>query len=219
MRKKSPTTIDFTNDLRRVRRGRGFYGFVWRQDSRTLARLHGCRELFQAILSQAGAYLLTGGFHDFWNFTVGKAEGGFIIPGRGEFIPTSDCMAMDPPSRRRFHATADMDCEKLAALLTCIVRKWDPARHEDSMYEVAAKHVGTTPEALRAAVEGNSSYRMRIYCLSRGTAFGEPISYFFGWNSGVPYDAEYRDYWLSSSSNIRRIIEMVGKGLEPSDAN
>lgn len=218
MCKKAPSKNDFTNDLRRVRRGKGFYGFEWRQDSKTLARLHGCRELLQAILSQAGAYLLTGNFHDFWNFTVGKAEGGFIIPGRGEFIPAQDCMAMDPPSRRRFQHTADKDCERLAGLLTHIALKWNPARHEDSMYEVAAAYVGTNPEDLRGAIEGSRSYRTRIYCLSQGTAFGEPISYFFGWNSTVPYDAEYRDYWLKSSSTITGIIEMTSKGQYPPDA-
>ena len=202
----------FPNDMRRAQRGEGFYGFEWQQDSRTLAQLNGCRELLQAILSQAGSFLLTGMFHNHWTFTIGKAEGGFIIPGRGEFIPARNCIAMDPPSRRNHSLTADADCFKLTNLLTAIVLDWNPARHENSMYEVAAAHVGTTPEALRKAVEDNRDYQMRIACLLKGQSFGDPISYFFDWNTPVHYDAKYRDFWLKQSSTIQELSKRFAGG-------
>jgi len=194
-----------TNDITPVRQTvEGWYGFEWNSSSRTLARLHGCRELFQAILSQAGSHLLTGEFHDGPSLCIHKAEGGFLIPGRGEFIPTETSVAKD---RHSYRATPE-DCRKLTELLSRIVMNWNPARHEDSMYEVAADHVGVTAQQLRTAVEGHVAYRATIEMLDRGTRMAQPISYFFGWNTGtkIPYDEEYRDYWLRSSSTIPAMI-------------
>lgn len=196
-----------------IRQSPGCFGFERSADSKTLACLHGCREVFQGVLSQAGSYLLTGKFHDSHRLSIGKAEGGFWIPSHGEFVLTPQCVWMDSYNARTGKENAAKASEALTELVTHIVLNWEPARHEDSLYEVAAAHAGTTPSELRAAVEGNPYYRITVEYASRGMQFTNPISYFFGWNTSdkIPYDAEFRDFWIKSSPTLTAIIANEAK--------
>lgn len=74
------------NDVKPLPNHAGWFGFERSADSSALACLHGCREIFQGILSQAGSHLLTGKFHDSDQLSICKAEGGFGIPSHGECV-------------------------------------------------------------------------------------------------------------------------------------
>lgn len=183
------------------------YAFVRNRESKTLACLHGCREVLQGVLSQAGSHLVTGVFHDGERFSIGKAEGGFLIPSCGEFIPTGDAIMMDSFRAKISPREAVEAAGMLTNLLSQIVLKWDPARHEDSLYEVAAELVGKKPAELRARVEASPEFRVTMAWAMEGKQFVNPISYFFGWNNfdQIPCDRSYRTFWLNSSPVARSV--------------
>src|SRR6218665_2408980 len=120
-------TKSWANDVKAVTPSSvGGYGFERSKDSSTLARLHGCRELFQAILSQSGSHLLNGKFHDDWRVSIGKAEGGFWIPSHGEFVMSPGGVWMDTYNARVLPNGAERASQKLNELVTHIVLEWNP---------------------------------------------------------------------------------------------
>ncbi len=82
---------------------------------------------------------------------------------------------MDSFNARTGKENAAKASEALTELVTHIVLNWEPARHEDSLYEVAAVYVGTTAFELRDAVEGNPYYRITVEYASGGRSSPIPF--------------------------------------------
>lgn len=116
--------MKFKNRAKRIKKGfmgcpieNGMYGYD--RPSKYLLRWG---TLFQAVISQAGTYLLTGKFHR-GQCGIYKAEGGCRIEGVGDLVLLNDRCQFDLYGRSE---KILKDQEKLANLITHIVLKWDP---------------------------------------------------------------------------------------------
>lgn len=133
--------------------------------------------LLQAVVSQAGSYLLSGKFHAN-DCGIYKSEGGCRIEGAGDLVL----------GNRGLYFDYDLDRNKptktLAKLVTAIVLQWDPMDPIDSMLSVAATEAGCTPKELKTAVEKSTV---------GGVFGGNCLSRFFDWNpfGKPPIDLAY----------------------------
>jgi len=135
---------------------------------------------FQAVISQAGTFLLTGRFHD-KQCSIYKAEGGCNIPGVGDLVLGAENCRFDAAHSPKRHA---LD-EKMADLITAVVLAWDPNLPTDSMLQAAAKYIKAPLVDLEKAIN-----------IDGGPFAGDALSTFFSWNpfSEAPDNREYRKY-------------------------
>lgn len=138
----------------------------------------------QALISQAGTFMLTGKFHD-QECGIHKTEGGCRIEGYGDLVLSHDCCYFD-----RYASKNDAEpLHKLADLITHIVLRFQPMSPRDSMLEAAAEKAGCDVNKLKDKL--NDSY-------VGGPFGGNALADFFRWNpfSEPPIDREYERWVL-----------------------
>jgi len=138
--------------------------------------------LFQAVISQAGTFLLTGKYHT-QDCGIYKCEGGCNMPGAGSLVLSSSGAYWDGYYCKG--TSKEMAQRKMNALISEVALSWDPNNPIESMLTSAAAQVkGLTAEELKSAIE-------KSRC---GGAFGgDALSDFFSWNpfSKAPEDRDY----------------------------
>lgn len=158
--------------------------------------------LFQAVISQAGTYLLKGKFHTH-ECGIYKTEGGCWIEGVGELVLSEyGCYfgGRDRPEQA-----------KLADLITTVVLAFNPMDPINSLICAAASHVGVKSNKLKAALDKSSC----------GGAFGgDALWAFFGPNRKIIPDPAYRRYCMvkiegKTDAHVDQIFadEILGKKL------
>ena len=140
--------------------------------------------LFQAVISQAGTYLLTKKFHD-GHFAIYKCEGGCRISGVGDLVLRRDRCNWDYSAGK----TLDKQRTKMADLISDVVLAWDPVNPIDSMLAAASKTAGCTLDELKKAVE---------VCTGDNPFGGDSLTSFFDWNpfSKRPINRDYLRFCL-----------------------
>jgi hypothetical protein len=143
--------------------------------------------LFQAVISQAGTYLLTDKFHD-QQCSIYKTEGGCHLPGVGDLVLSKDHCYFDG-MYGDLKVKEEKKLNSLADLITHVVLNWDPNNPIDSMKGAAVTFCKCTPKALQEALEKASN---------GGVFGGNALADFFDWNpfSEAPIDRAYLRFSL-----------------------
>ena len=141
--------------------------------------------LFQALISQAGTYLLTQKFHD-GHFAIYKCEGGCRILGVGDLVLRRQHCNWDYAIRSK---AADKHQTQMANLISDVVLARNPVDPIESMFTTAAKSVGCSVGDLKKAVEA---------CTGDNPFGGDSLTSFFDWNpfSKKPLDRDYLRFCL-----------------------
>jgi hypothetical protein len=138
--------------------------------------------LFQAVVSQAGTWILQNRFHSS-ECGIYKCEGGCRIDGVGELVLGEDYCYFDMG-----RADPTM-APRMAELITDIVLKFDPMDPIESIIGTAAENAKCDKAKLHDTVMGSNV----------GGAFGgDALSDFFNYNpfGPIPEDKEYRRWVL-----------------------
>lgn len=167
--------------------------------------------LFQAMISQAGTYLLTGKFHN-KQCGIYKCEGGCNIVGVGEFVPCGHGCYFD--SYYSQGRKKEEEAKKLSEIITAVVLGWDPNDPIESMLKVTADYIDVDSEELRKVVFGSDI----------GSVFGgNSLSSFFDWNpfDDPPYNEAYRHFSMveilgCDAKEVKQMFadEKLGKQLK-----
>jgi len=146
--------------------------------------------LFQAVVSQAGTFMLTGKFHT-QQSAIYKTEGGCNIPGIGDLVLAERTCYFDTYRRTK---SSDNSEKRMAELISKIVLEWNPEDPIESMIKSAAERSGTTISDLKKALESMSGFNNPFS--------GNALASFFDWNpfSDPPIDREY-DKWCRITFN------------------
>src|SRR6476659_276073 len=135
--------------------------------------------LFQAVISQAGTYLLTGKFHTS-ECGIYKAEGGCVIKGVGDLVLSEHGCYFD-------HSDKPDEQKKLADLITTVVLAFNPTDPINSLVSSAASFANVKANQLKEALEVSGC----------GGAFGgDALWTFFGPTRTIITDPAYRRYCL-----------------------
>ena len=166
--------------------------------------------LFQAIISQAGSYLLNGSFHK-RHTSIFKCEGGCTIDGYSDLVLGARRCYFDTYSNSN---NDDAQLEMLAALITSIVINWNPNDPIDSMLELAATYINVPVKELTDAVSAEKGSNV---------FGGNALANFFDWNpfSDSPANAEYHRWCCiaidgQDAASVDRDIadKLLGKTLK-----
>lgn len=145
--------------------------------------------LLQAVVSQAGTYMLFDKFHD-GQCGIYKCEGGCRIEGFGELVLMRDHCYWN-------HNTSDKYLDIFSTLITEIVLRWDPVEPIDSMIVVASECAGCSFDGLQEAIE-------KSRC--GGVFGGNSLSSFFDHNPFDEFkvDEKYERYCMERFNGMSK---------------
>ena len=145
--------------------------------------------LLQAIVSQAGTYLLTKKFHGN-QCGIYKCEGGCHIDGVGDLVLLDRSCHFD----YNYSDKNEKQSKAMSDLVTHIIMNWDPNDPIKSMVKVAADYIKVPEEQLMLVLKKSNA---------GGVFGGNSLSNFFDRNPFAHYvlDPEYRRFCLVNFQN------------------